>query len=122
MPAFRVDDMLHSHPKHRRSGLAAIGLWTLCGSWSMSYKTDGFVPAWFAHGFPRGRQLSEELVSATLWEKGFGAGGEAGYQFHDWLDWQPSAEEIERDRERQRARSREFRRRLREGKDPDAKK
>lgn len=115
MPHFRVDDMIHSHPKARRAGLVAMGLWTLCGSWSMSYKTDGFVPAWFAHAFPNGRRVAAELIAAELWSEGEHE-GEHGYRFHDWLDWQPSAEEIERDRERQRARSREFRRRLRDGK------
>lgn len=113
MPHFRVDDMYHSHPKARRAGLAAIGLWTLCGSYGMSYKTDGFVPEWFAHSFPQGRKLAANLLSVGLWEKGFRE-GEPGYIFHDWLDWQPSAEEIERDRERQRERSRKFRQRLRE--------
>ncbi len=53
------------------------------------------------------------LVSVGLWDKGCRE-GEPGYIFHDWLDWQPSAEEIERDRERQRERSRKFRQRLRE--------
>lgn len=115
MPHFRVDDMLHSHPKARRAGLAAMGLWAMCGSYGMSYKQDGFVPEWFVSGFPGSKKLSEILVSVGLWQP-FVKDDEPGYIFHDWLDWQPSADEIERDRERQRVRSREFRRRLREGK------
>lgn len=115
MPHFRVDDMLHSHPKARRAGVQAMGLWALCGSHCMAYKTNGFVSAWFVNGFPGSKKLAETLVSVGLWEHSENE-GEVGYQFHDWLDWQPSAEEIERDRERQRERSREFRRKLREGK------
>jgi len=115
VPHFRVDDMLHSHPKARRAGLSAMGLWSLCGSYGMSYKQDGFVPEWFVLGFPNGKRLATTLVSVGLWENAT-RDGEEGFQFHDWLDWQPSADEIERDRERQRVRSREFRRRLREGK------
>lgn len=115
MPHFRVDDMLHSHPKARRAGLSAMGLWALCGSYGMSYKQDGFVPEWFVNGFPGSKKLAETLVSVGLWEPHI-KDDEPGYIFHDWLDWQPSADEIERDRERQRVRSREFRRRLREGK------
>lgn len=44
MPWFKVDDQLHSHPKPRRASLAALGLWTLSGSYSMAYKLDGSHP------------------------------------------------------------------------------
>lgn len=112
MPHFRVDDMFHGHPKAREAGLAAIGLWTLAGSHSMAYKLDGAVPQYFIDGFKReGDRAAESLARVGLWLPSVN-----GYDFHDWLDWQPSAEEIEKDRERQRLRSREFRRRLREGK------
>lgn len=118
MAWFRTDDTLHSHPKARRAGLEAMGLWCLCGSWSMQYKTDGFVPEWFAHDFPRGRKLAQSLIAAGLWRNG-SRDGEVGYQFHDWLDIQPSSDEIERDRERNRERQRAWRQRLREGKKDD---
>lgn len=114
MPWFKVDDTLHSHPKARRVSLAALGLWTMCGSHSMAYKSDGFVPEWLAHGFPQGKRLAAELIRAGLWENAT-RDAEPGYQFHDWLDYQQSSEEIERDRERTRQRQRDFRRRLREG-------
>jgi len=104
--------MFHGHPKARTAGLAAIGLWTLSGSYSMGYKTDGQIPQFFIDGFKRdGERAAESLVRVGLWLP-----GDSGYDFHDWHDWQPSADEIERDRERQRQRSRNFRRRLREGK------
>lgn len=99
----------------RRVGLDALGLWTVCGSHCMAYKTDGFVPEWFAHQFPRGRRLAAELVSAGLWDNAI-RNGEPGYQFHDWLHYQQSSEEIERDREHNRQRQRDFRKRLRDGK------
>mgnify|MGYP003619309605 CR=1 FL=1 len=47
---FKVDDTLHSHPKARRAGLTAVGLWAMSGSYCMSYKTDGFIPEWFVRG------------------------------------------------------------------------
>lgn len=112
MPWFKVDDTLHSHPKVRRASLSALGLWTIGGSYAMAYKTNGFVPEWFAHGFPRGRTAAAELVRIGLWDNAT-CDGESGYQFHDWLDYQQSAEEIERDRERSRERQRKFRRKLR---------
>lgn len=115
MPFFRTDDQMHGHPKARRAGLASLGLWNMGGSHSMAYKTDGFVPDWFVTSWAGGRKAADALVSVGLWDKSE-KDGEQGYQFHDWHDYQPSAEEIERDRERARERQRESRRRLREGK------
>jgi len=115
MPWFKVDDSFHSHPKPRRISLAAVGLWTLCGSYCMGYKTDGFVPNWVVAGFPRGKNLAADLVEAGLWHAAE-KDGETGHQFHDWLDIQQSSEEIERDREHNRQRQRDFRKRLRDGK------
>ena len=90
-----MDDTLHSHPKTRRAGLAAMGLWTVCGSYCMAYKTNGFVPEWFVAGFQSGRKLAADLVRAGKWEDAV-KDNEKGWQFHDWLDYQQSAEEIER--------------------------
>lgn len=115
IPWFKVDDTFHSHPKARRVQLSAIGLWTLCGSHCMAYKTDGFAPAWLVHSFPKGRQLADRLIQEGLWDYAI-RDDEPGYQFHDWLHYQQSSEEIERDRERNRERQRDFRRRLRDGK------
>ena len=119
MPWFKVDDTWHSHPKARRASLGAVGLWSMCGSYSMAYKTDGWVPEWFAHEFPRGKTLAAELIRIGLWFNAI-RDGEPGYEFHDWLDYQQSAEEIERDRDRARERQRKFRSRLREGKPEEA--
>lgn len=119
MSWFKTDDTLHGHPKARRAGLASIGLWTLAGSHCMAYKTDGFVPEWFAHQFPQGRKLADELVRVGLWHNAIQE-GEPGYQFHDWLDYQQSSDEIERDRERNRERQREYRERLRNRKQKGA--
>lgn len=66
MPWFKVDDQLHSHPKPRRASLAALGLWTLSGSYSMAYKLDGFVPAWYVHGHNQGKRHAESLVRVGL--------------------------------------------------------
>ena len=115
MPFFRTDDQMHGHPKARRAGLSALGLWDMSGSHSMAYKTDGFVPEWFVASWRGGTKAAERLVSVGLWSESARAGAR-GYQFHDWHDYQPSADEIERDRERARERQRESRRRLREGK------
>lgn len=104
MSWFLVDDKFHGHDKvlallELPDGLQAIGLWTLCGSWSRDHKRAGFVPDAVVHAMagkcPRtsmdgpGRvrtasdasELAGVLVSKELWTR-----VEGGYQFHDWDD------------------------------------
>ena len=83
MSWFPVDDGAHSHPKFRKAGLAAVGLWTLSGSFCMNYLTDGFVPEWFVKQHPRGLALAKRLVDAKLWRRA-SRGDEKGWVFHDW--------------------------------------
>lgn len=78
-----MDDAFHSHPKARKAGLEAVGLWTLAGSHCMAYLTDGFVPEWWVKEKPRGATLAKRLVAAGLWRNAK-RDGEQGFQFHDW--------------------------------------
>ena len=112
MPHFKVDDMLHSHPKPRRAGLEAMGLWALAGSHCMAYKSDGFVPTWFVASWPRGPKLAAQLVTAGLWFLD-AQDNQPGWRFHDWDDVQLTAAEIEADREHSRERQRKYRATLR---------
>lgn len=112
MPWFKIDDTLHSHPKVRRAGLQALGLWVASGAYCMAYKTDGHVPDWYVDGWPSGKRLADKLVHARLWEV-----TDDGWQFHDWLDHQPSAAEIEADREHARERQRKRREKLRQSRE-----
>jgi hypothetical protein len=113
MPWFRIDDQFHSHPKGRRAGLEALGLWSIAGSWSMNYKTDGFAPEWFVVSWKNGKKLAASLVTANLWESGE-KDGELGWFFHDWSDFQMTAQEIEAEREKSRQRQRDRRQRQRD--------
>lgn len=83
MSWFPVDDAFHSHPKARKAGLEAVGLWTLAGSHCMAYLTDGFVAEWWVREKPKGLALAKRLVSAGLWRVGE-CDGEKGFWFHDW--------------------------------------
>ena len=118
MPFFNVDDQLHGHPKARAAGLAAIGLWTLAGSHCRAYKSDGKVPAWFVAGQPQGKRLAALLVTAGMWHAPEHACDECdqpdsdGWIFHDWLDVNTSAEEVERQREQNRKRQKKRRAKL----------
>lgn len=89
MPWFKVDDRLHDHRKARMAGKAAMGVWALAGSWCMSSMTDGFVPVsvlsrWGTRGD------AEKLVASGFWDSAE-KDGEKGWQFHDWLKYQPDA-------------------------------
>ena len=120
MPWFKVDDTLHGHPKARQVGLAALGLWTVSGSYCSQYVTEGQVPAWFVAGW-KARRMGAELVRAGLWHT---PGHDCpdcpdvedadGWVFHDWDHYQQTREEIERDKELNRERQRRFREKRRE--------
>lgn len=83
MPWFPVDDAFHSHPKARRAGDEALGMWTRAGAYCMAYLTDGFVPEWWVKEQPKGVVKARRLVSAELWRPAE-KDGETGYRFHDW--------------------------------------
>ncbi len=83
---FKVSDDFHSHPKAMVAGTAAVGLWTLAGSWSSANAQGGFVPDYV---LPRLSEdsiaLARKLVAAGLWMKVKG-----GYRFHEWDERNPS--------------------------------
>lgn len=91
MTWFAVDDHLHGHIKARRAGAAAMGLWVLAGSYCADNLTDGFVAA----DVPAilvgkdGPKLAARLVTAKLWHV-----VEGGWRFHDWAEYQPTAESV----------------------------
>lgn len=88
----KVDDQLHSHPKWLEVSLAARGLWTTCLSWTCGHGTDGFVPRSFVrmHAGADADALAGELAGIGLWDE-----EEGGWRFHDFLIYNPSAEEAE---------------------------
>lgn len=103
MPHFRVDDGLHNHPKARKAGLEAMGLWGVCGSYCTGYGTDGFVPEWYVKTWPKGAALAKRLVEARLWHPAE-HDGEKGWQFHEFVGpgRNDSRAQVEADREKWR--------------------
>lgn len=100
MTWFYVDDHLHEHPKARRAGLEAMGMWALAGSYCADHLTDGFVPGhvpvrWSER---RWRKLAQQLVAAGLWTPAE-RDGEPGWQFHDWPGWQKTRDQVLAERE-----------------------
>lgn len=90
---FKVDDGLHDHRKARGVDCAALGLWTLAGSWCGQHGTDGFVPASVVPRWSRSwRKQAAELMRRGLWAESE-RDGEAGWEFVNWSDYQPSRQE-----------------------------
>ncbi|MEU7911352.1 hypothetical protein [Microbispora bryophytorum] len=110
MPWFRVDDGFHSHPKVLTTKAAALGLWVVAGSWSSANLTEGFIPkAVLPRLMPGAARLAKELVAVGLWIE-----ADNGFTFHDWIDYNPTAEEVNADREAARERMRKLRARRRQ--------
>ncbi|MGH3499334.1 MAG: hypothetical protein ACRDQA_00295 [Nocardioidaceae bacterium] len=87
---FKVDDSFHSHPKVMATEPAALGLWVVAGTWSSANLTDGFVPDYVLPRLaPDSATLARKLVAAGLWTRTRG-----GYLFHDWNDYNFTAEEV----------------------------
>lgn len=104
MPWFKVDDKFHDHHKSRRAGVAAVGLWTLAGSWAADNLTDGFIPQDVpVRWSPKWRTLARQLVDAGLWTEAV-RGDEKGWLYHEWEERQPTRDEVESDRSEARDR------------------
>lgn len=93
----KVDDRLHAHPKVRRAGLEAMGLWVLALSHVAAYLTDGRIELEDVKHLAgsKGPALAARLVAAGLWEPD----GE-GWRVHDYLELNPSAAMVKAERER----------------------
>jgi hypothetical protein len=94
MPWFRIDDTFADHPKVTGAGNAAVGLWVRCGTYSARFLTDGQVPEQIARGYGTRRDI-ERLVLARLWVP-----TDDGYAMPDFLDYNPSAEQVKLARKR----------------------
>lgn len=99
MPWFKVDDAFHGHPKVMELSPAAVGVWTLAGSWCANYLTDGEIKASIVRRFGADDAMVSELVGAGLW---IDLGG--SYQFKDWDEYQPLKEEVMAERNAARER------------------
>lgn len=105
-----MDDQWHSHPKAVAAGLGAMGLWSAAGSFSVAFKTDGWVPRWYVAKWPSGSKFARRLVVAGLWVESE-QDGQPGWLFHDWTDYQPTARQIEAQRKASRLRQQRHRNR-----------
>lgn len=115
MAWFKVDDGLHSSKKFlsipRRHRFAAIGVWTLAGSWCADQLTDGHVPAYMLEQWGTPPAAPAALIDAGLWGR-----TSDGYEFYNWHAYQPRKEDVDAERAASRERMRELRARRKQGK------
>ncbi len=110
---FKVDDSFPSHrkvlaiPRGPRR-LAAIGAWTLAGAWSSANKTEGKLPDSILEELAVPLKVVADLVASGLWRS-----VENGYVMHDFLDYNPSAEQVDASRAAAAERQRKARERAR---------
>lgn len=113
MAWFKVDDRLYSSLKvmriPRRLRTAAIGLWTMAGSWSAHDLTDGFIPMFMVEEFGAEIDHAQALVETGLWTQVDDERGE-GFQFKNWDEYQPTKSEVEERRVYEREKKRKQRR------------
>ena len=103
MPWFRLEDSFYNHPKVTRAGNAATGLWVRCGTYSAQYLTDGVIPAEVAHTFGRAAEI-DKLLRTRLWVE-----TKEGFLMPDYLEYNPSADQVRADRAAARDRQRRAR-------------
>lgn len=101
MPWFKIDDAFHGHPKVMELSPAAVGVWTLSGTWCANYLTDGEIKRGVVLRLGGTDEMIQELVNAGLWIERNGA-----YHFKDWEDYQPMKADVEAEREAARERMR----------------
>ena len=104
MSWFKVDDSFHGHPKVKRiprsARKAAVALWTLAGSYCSFHLTDGHLLADDVLDNGGSTKDAEQLVAVGLWHShGHNCDRcpdvpEGEYLFHDWLDYNPSREQV----------------------------
>lgn len=84
---------------------AAVGVWTLCGSWAAFKMTDGHVPPDVLKANGCTPTLRRWLITSTLWAPA----DDGGIWFTNWPKWQRTRAEIEEYRRAERDRKRRSR-------------
>jgi hypothetical protein len=105
---FNVDDGFSTSPKvlgiPRGERMAAIGLWTIAGSWCSKHMTNGQIGSFMLDEWGADPVSVGALITSGLWET-----TDEGFVFHDWTSWQRSRQQIEADREKERVRKKTWR-------------
>jgi hypothetical protein len=90
---FKVDDRLTFHPKVLQAGNEAIGAWVRLGAYCGAHLTDGKLPSSIVLAVC-GPDLARRLVAFRFLEEL----PDGTYAMHDYLEYNPSAEQIKAER------------------------
>jgi hypothetical protein len=89
----RIDDQFADHPKLRAVGAVGKAIQVSAFCFSNRFLTDGFLSFETANIIIRAetkeRGWPEKMVKAGLWDE-----AEGGYLIHDYLDYNPTKEEV----------------------------
>lgn len=101
LPWVRLDTQFASNPKFlyliEDRQWRSIVVWTAGLAYCGTHGTDGFIPKSalpMLHGTPKD---AKNLAEVGLWIEGLG-----GWQINDWLEFQPSNEEVQKRRKKAR--------------------
>lgn len=115
MAWFKIDDGFHASRKllkiPKRHRFAAVGLWTVAGSWCADQLTDGNVPDYMITEWGAPPAAPAALVDAGLWER-----TDDGYLFYNWHEYQPSKQDVDAERAASRQRMKDLRAKRKQGK------
>lgn len=95
----RIDDSFYDHPGHAGLDLAAWGLWAWSLAWSNRNLTDGHIPLAVVKRMDPVGDATGALIASSRWDL-----ADEVVVVHDFLEYQPSAEQIREKRERERVR------------------
>ena len=95
----RIDDSLYDHPKTDAVNNDALAVWVCALSYCSKHLTDGFLADSTAEQILSRRhatkQVLQQLLEAPLgYDFGFWEKVEGGYRVHDYLDFNPSRQEV----------------------------
>ena len=111
MTWFKIDDGFYDHPKVVGLPMAARGLWLTAGAWCAKHLTDGVVPAAQVRALGGTPTQVRSLIQCGLWVESEPDVRPKSYAFHDWIDMQPSRNDVSESREREREKKRKWRER-----------
>jgi hypothetical protein len=101
---FRVDDKAAFHAKVLKAGNEAFGALVRMGCWASDHLTDGHIPAETASLIAPGEWTISRLLLVGFLEK---HGDD--YVIHDFLDYNPTAEEVNAKRDAEKAKKARWR-------------
>ncbi len=95
----RLDDGLDGHPKVRKAGWEAFGVWCAAIVHSSAKLLDGHIDAeWFEERLPN-RRKRDDVLARLVEQRMLEPNGD-GYIIHDYHDHNPSRQEVVERRDR----------------------